>query len=127
MLAATIIVLGVGLAVPGLASAAPPAPPPPPACAGIDELRYVDASVYFLKMNSCSARNFAENLDDGQKAAGVIAGLGAKSPEVGIVSAALSAGLWYNQDTIEECVAAAPGRGISFGVASGIVVGCKPQ
>ena len=128
-LAASVMALGMGLATPGLASAQPPATvgEAPPTCQGINELKYVDLQVFFVKLDSCSAKTFADRLGTGKDAAGIGGGLASKFPEAGVAAAAVAGALWYSQSAVEDCVAAGTGRGISFAVAAGFVVRCKPQ
>jgi hypothetical protein len=130
MLAVSTVASGAALATPGLASAQPPATvseAPPSACKGTNELHYIDLQAFYVKLNSCSAKEFADNLGNGKDVAGISGGLASKSWEAGALAAALSGALWYNQSAVEDCVAAAPGQGISFAVAAGFVVRCKPQ
>ena len=134
ILSSAAMAIGLSVVTPGVSAASSPAGPPPPVmrsapptCVGVNELRYVDLQAFFVELDSCSARNLADNLDNGKDAAGIAGGLAAKSWEAGALAAALSAGLWYNQSAVEDCVRSAAGRGISFAVAAGFVVRCKPQ
>jgi hypothetical protein len=78
MFVASTVAAGLVFATPGLAAAQPPATvseAPPSACKGVNELRYIDLQAFYVKLNSCSTKEFADNLGNGKDVAGIRGGL----------------------------------------------------